>query len=190
MVALLLVPAILLADQDLRASLDEAAALSEDITAAVVTDSDHSESPFMEKGSNFRDILAPSESDIPDVGASEMTNILDGARGLEAINIYDLDVTPQPASTAATVPGVSKTAGLPDMLVPSLLLLLGTALTTFAFFTRRTQNHSRRAYFSRHFFIARPPSRSRSLRTSRSAGSSAPSPSENTGHSLPRKRLA
>jgi hypothetical protein len=188
-VALLLAMPALRADQDLQASSDEVTDLAQDITAADVT---NSEAPVVEIGAYFRDFLTGQESDIPDVGSSEIMNILNTDKGLEVADTYDLDI-PEPDTNAAViaVPSHSKQAGsIPDLLVPAAFLLLGTALTTFALFTRRTRKHSRRAYFSRHFFIARPPSRSRSLRTSPSADSSEPSPSENSGHSSPRRRLA
>jgi len=171
-----------------QASLGEDTDVAQYVTAADVTDSDHSAAPAVEIGPYSRDskdILMRPESDIPDVGSSEMMNILNESNGLE------LDADQVTEATMAAVPRRGKQAsGIPDLLLPSVCLLLGTALTSFAFFTRRTHKHSRRAYFSRHFFIARHTSRSRPLRTSPSAGSSEPSPSENNGHSLRRKRLA
>jgi hypothetical protein len=171
-----------------QASLGEDTDVAQYVTAADVTDSDHSAAPAVEIGPYSRDskdILMRPESDIPDVGSSEMMNILNESNGLE------LDADQVTEATMAAVPRRGKQAsGIPDLLLPSVCLLLGTALTSFAFFTRRTHKHSRRAYFSRHFFIARHTSKSRPLRISPSAGSSEPSPSENNGHSLRRKRLA
>jgi hypothetical protein len=142
--------------------------MAQDIIAADAGDSDHSAPPALESGSNPGDILIYPESDTPDVGSSEMMNNLNGSNSLGQ-NIAD-QVTD---ATVVAVPGRRKQASaIPDVLVPSVCLSLGMALTGFAFFTRRTHKHSRRAYFSRHLFIARPPSRSRSLRTSLSAGSS------------------
>jgi hypothetical protein len=175
-----------------QASLGGAAVLPQDITAADVTDAKHSDASAVEGGVYFKDILTRPESDIPDIGSSEMMNILNSGNGLEAAASYDLDIANQGMGAAVlTVPSRGRqAAGIRDLLVPSVFLLLGTALTSFAFFTRRTHKQSRRAYFSRHFFIARPPSRSRSLRTSPSADSSEPNPNEDSGHSSPHRRLA
>jgi hypothetical protein len=104
--------------------------------------------------------------------------------------IYDIEIPDEHAGgEAVTVAGHGK-AGIGDLLAPSSMLLLGTALASFAFLTRRKRHHSRRLYFSKHSVVALPPSRIPSLQTSPSADSCEPNPRENSAHSSPRKRLA
>jgi hypothetical protein len=90
------------------------------------------------------------------------------------------------ATLAGTGTGKGKTIGLLD-LASAGVLLIGTALTSFAFFARRKHRHSRRIYFAKS---SAAPAKNSSPQTSPSADSSEPHPLENSGHSSPRRRLA
>jgi hypothetical protein len=123
-------------------------------------------------------------------GAAGIVNFLTLGSELDADSeIYDIEFADQDAGgEVVTVAKRSKT-GIGDLLAPSGMFLLGTALAIFAFLSRSKRHHSRRAYYSRHSVVALPRSRT-PLQTSPSAGSCKPNPHENSVHSSPRKRLA
>ena len=185
-VALLFALSTARADKDFRVHAD-----AEDVTQAVASDNDQANVSTLAMGAELAGMVTQAERDISD-NLSQIINFLPSGSGLDTLaENLDLDIQ-QTSGDILTLAGQGKggAAGLRDIVAPAGLFLLGTALTTFAFFTRSTQNHSHRAYFSRHSFIALPPSKARSLRTSPSADSSGPNPRENNVHSSPRRRLA
>ena len=142
-------------------------------------------------GSDFAGIVA--EMGTANANPVELIDILNAGGELDAVaETLGLDIADQDTEAATlTLAGRGKanTVGLGDVLAPTLLVL-GTALTSFAFFTRRKGKQSRRAYYSKHAFVALPPSRTPALRTSPSGGSSEPNPRENSDRSWPHRRRA
>jgi hypothetical protein len=159
---------------------------AEDVIIVAPADYDQAEASAVDIGS-LGDILTPAELD----------SLLNAGSGLgaaaETLDLNILEVADQDADAEILTlagPGKVNTVGLRDVLPPAGLLVLGTALTSFAFLTRRRRHHSRRIYYSTRSVIARPPSKIPPLQTSPSADSCEPNPRENSVHSSPRRRLA
>ena len=176
------------ADQVLGAAADRDG--RREITAVAATDLDQLEAAAIVVRADSDAILKTALA-IPSDGAAGIMNFLTfGSEEHPDAEIYDIEISdPDTGGEVVTVAGHRK-AGIGDLVAPSSMLLVGTALASFAFLTRRKRRHSRRAYFSKHSIVTLPRSRTASPQTSRSADSCEPNPRENSAHSSPRTRLA
>jgi hypothetical protein len=124
----------------------------QEIISAAPTDAEQAEAAAIVVRSDLDEILKAALDIRNDDAAGIINfNFLTFGSELDANSeIYDIEIAEQDTVGEVVTGTGRRKAGIGDLVAPSSMLFLGTALATFAFLTRRKRHHLRRAYFSKH----------------------------------------